>query len=76
MNEENEYYKRSGTSASSIVLDHESLIAIPTGTNLIESNANPTLVDALINQDIIKTHDYRRNKASRKVIAHVPFKPD
>lgn len=75
MNEVNKYYKRSETSAPSMVLDHESLMATPTGTNA-EFNVNPPCIDALINQDIIKTQDYRTNKASRKVIAHVPFKPD
>lgn len=76
MNEENGYYKKSETSAPQMVFDHEPSTATQYGTNAMESDVNTRSTDALINQDIIKTDDYRKNKASRKVIAHVPFKPD
>jgi hypothetical protein len=72
---QNEYFRKSGTFAPSIAID----LDIPkTNKGTIDAIKDTNLApdEGLINQNIIKVGDYRRNKATRKEIAHVRFEPD
>ncbi|NPV61891.1 MAG: hypothetical protein HPY61_04550 [Methanotrichaceae archaeon] len=71
-----EYFKKPGTSAPSMAIDLEPLIPTEASTNVIVTTGDSLPTEDLINQNIIKVNDYRKNKATRRVIAHVPFKPD
>jgi len=70
-----EYFRKPETIAPSIV----DIVEVPTATDDV-ININEYIIihpiGALISQDIIKTDDYRKNKATRKEIAHVRFEQD
>ena len=76
MSEGTEYFKKSETSAPSMESDCEPPLPTSARPSTIEIKGGPSSLDTLINQDIINVNDYRKNKATKRVIAHVPFKPD
>jgi hypothetical protein len=76
MSEGTEYFKKSETSAPSILFDCEKPMPTSSRPSTIEIKRATSSRDDLINQDIINVNDYRKNKATKRVIAHVPFKPD
>ncbi|MGD0951249.1 MAG: hypothetical protein ABR985_02455 [Methanotrichaceae archaeon] len=71
-----EYFKKSETFAPSMVIVLEPPKATEETADITEKEIRPSSFDALINQDIIKVGDYRKIKATRKVIGHVHFEPD
>jgi hypothetical protein len=70
-----EYFKKSETFAPSMAIVIEPPKATEETGDIIEEETKPSSFDALINQDIIKVSDYRKIKATRKVIGHVHFEP-
>lgn len=76
VSDEIEYYKKSATSGSSMLFDRERPMPTSALPNATDTKRKSSAKDALINQDLINVSDYRKNKATRKVIAYVPFKPD
>jgi hypothetical protein len=73
---ETEYFKKSKTLAPSIRINLDLPKPTSTPQNAIETKIGQTSLDDLINQSIIKVNDYRKIKATRKVIGHVRFEPD
>jgi hypothetical protein len=70
-----EYFRKPETIAPSIVDTLE--VSTVTDHNITTNEYNfMHSKGTLISQDIIKTDDYRKNKATRKEIAHVRFEPD
>lgn len=76
MSDGTEYFKKSETFAPSISIDCEPPMPTSALPSTVDIKGGPSSLDTLINQDIINVNDYRKNKATKRVIAHVPFKPD
>jgi hypothetical protein len=71
-----EYFIKSGTVAPSITINIDLPTPTSTPPNIIKIEIGPSPTDDLINQNIVKVDDYRKIKATRKVIGHVHFEPD
>lgn len=70
-----EYFRKPETIAPSVVNDIEIKTATKDVININNIMISPPEGD-LISQNIIKTGDYRKNKATRKEISHVRFEQD
>lgn len=71
-----EYFKKSGTFAPSMgFIQKPSEVTEETG-DVTANEVGMSSYSSLIDQNIIKIDNYRTNKATRRVIAHVRFEPD
>lgn len=71
-----EYFKKSGTFAPSMVVILKPPEATKETADVVVKEVSRSSYSSLIDQNIIKTGEYRTNKATRRVIAHVRFEPD
>jgi hypothetical protein len=71
-----EYFRKPGTLAPSMTINLDPPKPTSTPRSLIDIDNKPKPIDDLISQSIIKVNDYRKIKATRKVIGHVHFEPD